>query len=671
MNNFLVLFLSLTSMFFSSNLTIPNSIGSSLETLDCSCNDPCVSMAWNSTSECLTFSDIGTNCSPVSSSVTQWKNDLGTYVNIPSSGEICGCDVYEYLEVAPICNVEGDKFVIGGTNFQKCAGRCVSRVDFTFPQGSSNITAYPACSQTLSCVEITPLNLMNNGGSMTAYFRSDTPFGSVVTIVRYTYNGGGLNCSNITSQIIQRGKIYKDIWAKRTVTYSDACPSVICEYELDLPQLPDNCLLELFVNTVNVGAPCSGMGFGASTINLTTPATYQWSYNGTNIAENYTPSIYCLVGKPYGTYCVSVADASGCMAQACRLYQVGCTLGVTINKTGNILTANLTNCVGSPSYQWAKWNGTAWINIGTNASTYNTTGLPGDFRVTVSCNSCVTQGSIVIIPPCATNISITNSPTYLTANFTGCTGGPYTYTWEKQVTTTIWEVVQTNTTNFTSDIYSPSFSGMYRVTGNCGFCTNQIQTSWSPVPPISPLPLELSSFKAYGKDCSDVILKWKTAQERNNDFFEILRSEDAEKYVSIAKVKGKNQNTSAEYEFSDTDHLENGHKYFYKLKQVDFDGKVNKYHPISIVYNCGLPIIPQISLSPNPALDLLSINFSGFDNTKVSTYRIRNSSGIIIRQSNILPTGKLEINLEQFSPGIYLLEIQDSNILISKKFVKI
>jgi hypothetical protein len=307
-------------------------------------------------------------CSPVVSSTYEWRDESGIWRPVPSSGQLCGCDVYEYLDVTPVCQVQGGNFILGGRQFNKCPGRCLTRTDFTFSQGSSNVVNYPACTQDLNCIEITPAQLLANGGSMTAYYRSNTPSGSVVTILRFTYNGLGLSCANINAQVVQRGKIYKHIYVRRTVTCGGGVTEV-CEDDIDIRQV-DNCLLEAFINTVNLGSPCNSSGYSASTINLSTPAIYQWTYNGTNLSAYDPPSLYCLAGRPFGTYCAEITDASGCMKEVCRVHQsAGCTTGVIIGQLGSNLVAEVTNCgPHMSSYQWARWNGVSWSNVGTNSN---------------------------------------------------------------------------------------------------------------------------------------------------------------------------------------------------------------------------------------------------------------------------------------------------------------
>lgn len=89
----------------------------------------------------------------------------------------------------------------------------------------------------------------------------------------------------------------------------------------------------------------------------------------------------------------------------------------------------------------------------------------------------------------------------------------------------------------------------------------------------TPLPVSFvsSSFTAKLVNQS-VQLNWETASEQNNAWFEILHSSDARTYESIGKVPG-HQTTSLRNVYSFIDSKPFQGKNFYKLKQVDLDGK--------------------------------------------------------------------------------------------------
>jgi hypothetical protein len=131
------------------------------------------------------------------------------------------------------------------------------------------------------------------------------------------------------------------------------------------------------------------------------------------------------------------------------------------------------------------------------------------------------------------------------------------------------------------------------------------------------LPVELTSFEAVGTK-NGVQLNWVTASETNNKGFEIERSVNKENYAAIGYVSG-NGTTTQNSSYSFTDQGLNSGKYFYRLKQIDFNGmyeysKVveieftvpnefklvqnypNPFNP-STVLSFGLPVESDITLS--------------------------------------------------------------------------
>ena len=84
------------------------------------------------------------------------------------------------------------------------------------------------------------------------------------------------------------------------------------------------------------------------------------------------------------------------------------------------------------------------------------------------------------------------------------------------------------------------------------------------------LPVELTSFTAEAFD-QKVILKWTTATELNNNGFEIQRKVAESDFATVGFVRGEGTTTNQrEYSYIDKDLVDG--KYFYRLKQVDYNG---------------------------------------------------------------------------------------------------
>ncbi len=163
----------------------------------------------------------------------------------------------------------------------------------------------------------------------------------------------------------------------------------------------------------------------------------------------------------------------------------------------------------------------------------------------------------------------------------------------------------------------------------------------------SNLPVELLSFNANWQ-LNGVVVSWTTKSELNNDYFILERSIDGETYETIAKING--QGTSSEthqYEYLDED-VQNA-TYYYRLKQIDFDGDHVDYKPVAVKVESDNPI----SVYPNPTNGLIYLDqpFNG----QVMVY---NSLGQLVVSVN--GNDQQTIDLSDLESGIYLVVIVEN-----------
>ncbi len=115
-----------------------------------------------------------------------------------------------------------------------------------------------------------------------------------------------------------------------------------------------------------------------------------------------------------------------------------------------------------------------------------------------------------------------------------------------------------------------------------------------------PLPVMLLSFEL-SRDSDDVIIKWSTATEINNDYFTIEHSADGQNWDVFLYVNGAgNSNEIRHYEITDDDPL-NGVNY-YRLKQTDFDGRFEYFAPKAIYFNNDIKESKILKVSANQSL---------------------------------------------------------------------
>lgn len=111
--------------------------------------------------------------------------------------------------------------------------------------------------------------------------------------------------------------------------------------------------------------------------------------------------------------------------------------------------------------------------------------------------------------------------------------------------------------------------------GGCSYTDNGDVNGTSSI----TLPVELSLFTSVVVN-ENVLLKWETNSEVNNDFFEVQKSIDGQIFTTIGRVEGKgNSFVLNKYTFNDK--LENTSVY-YRLKQVDFNGSYTFSHIINV-----------------------------------------------------------------------------------------
>ncbi|MEI6507690.1 MAG: T9SS type A sorting domain-containing protein [Bacteroidota bacterium] len=127
----------------------------------------------------------------------------------------------------------------------------------------------------------------------------------------------------------------------------------------------------------------------------------------------------------------------------------------------------------------------------------------------------------------------------------------------------------------------------------------------------SSVPVELLSFDAY-RNGNDALLNWSTASELNNSHFDVERSIDGTKYTAIGKVKGNGTtNTVHSYQFTDNSLSTVNSELstiYYRLKQVDFDGKY-AYSKVASIRNNTKGKFEIVNVEPNPFNEQFNLNF--------------------------------------------------------------
>ncbi len=152
--------------------------------------------------------------------------------------------------------------------------------------------------------------------------------------------------------------------------------------------------------------------------------------------------------------------------------------------------------------------------------------------------------------------------------------------------------------------------------GNIGLILKYVDTTYTPV--------ELINFSSES-DGHNIVLKWTTATETNNNGFEVQRSEIRDQksgsgehtgWERIGFIEGNGTTTQIHiYSFSDLNVIPG--IYQYRLKQIDFDGSYNFSKEVVV----EVPVPSRFSLEqnyPNPFNPTTRISFIIPTNSRVS-----------------------------------------------------
>ncbi|MEO9210280.1 MAG: T9SS type A sorting domain-containing protein, partial [Ginsengibacter sp.] len=175
------------------------------------------------------------------------------------------------------------------------------------------------------------------------------------------------------------------------------------------------------------------------------------------------------------------------------------------------------------------------------------------------------------------------------------------------------------------------------------------------------LPVRLISFTVI-KQNNSALLYWNTAQEINSKIFEIERSSDNKTWIKIgAEMAAGNSSIERAYSYTDDKPIENIN--FYRLKQIDNDGKF-VYSPIRSI---SFPIPQSVYISPNPAHDFIKINFEKAS-AKNILIEVADVFGRTILQKNTQQSS-VTIDVKTWAKGIYFIKIKNNEQINTYKIV--
>ncbi len=181
------------------------------------------------------------------------------------------------------------------------------------------------------------------------------------------------------------------------------------------------------------------------------------------------------------------------------------------------------------------------------------------------------------------------------------------------------------------------------------------------------LPVNLVSFNGRYQN-QEVKLDWSTASETNNEKFEIYRSNDGKEFHLFKTVPAVGNSTAIQnYNLTDDKPLQGTN--YYKLVQVDFDGKSEELKIVSV--KTSVINQQELEIISLPSEFKLIAFTNQNENGKLIVYDL---SGKVIK-SSVLIFSKGENNFFVDKPlslirGVYVVKLEVGNRQISKKFIQ-
>ncbi len=186
----------------------------------------------------------------------------------------------------------------------------------------------------------------------------------------------------------------------------------------------------------------------------------------------------------------------------------------------------------------------------------------------------------------------------------------------------------------------------------------------------SSFPVELLAFDAYVVNSQTSLLRWATASEFENAYFEVEKSSNQQDFEVIGQVQGAG--TTLEIQsYSLMDHTPMYPTNYYRLRQVDFDGATTTS---GIIELSAKDVLQQLSVYPNPAQGSMWISLVVENPALEYRMVIRDIQGRVLDQQylSVDELGeRYHIDLSSFTEGLYSIELlSNDGEKYSTQFIK-
>ncbi len=164
------------------------------------------------------------------------------------------------------------------------------------------------------------------------------------------------------------------------------------------------------------------------------------------------------------------------------------------------------------------------------------------------------------------------------------------------------------------------------------------------------------------------MLNWKTSDEENVDRYVVEHSYNGISFTTTGSVVANNNTGVNNYTYTDKGLAAGIH--YYRIRRIDKDGKSEYSDTRTLrITTSGANVV----IRPNPvAGSILQLAISVPQNIKTSVQIMSVDGKLMLKQDIKLVTGNNLVNLNiDFVPsGIYLLQVQLNDEVVTKKFIR-
>lgn len=190
----------------------------------------------------------------------------------------------------------------------------------------------------------------------------------------------------------------------------------------------------------------------------------------------------------------------------------------------------------------------------------------------------------------------------------------------------------------------------------------------------SVLPVEMVSFIGFVED-KTIKLEWSTASEINNDFFQVEKSTNGIDFNVLTVVSGSG-NSNVMKDYYTYDELPVRGTMYYRLKQVDYDGKFKYTDLLSVNFEEETNSDCKFTVMPNPCISkcIVKLTECAAVNNENFTFYIYDAIGnaVLASSPQLVNNGEARFSFDssnKLKPGMYIVRGSAKEKIIEDKMI--